>query len=188
MSDVPLVIMNRLSYYLYGLITVEAKNDNRQTLPAIFFSEPINDSSNEILQEEFKHAIITTSCEMSKKRTVYLVRPIPEMGVNIPRTLSRNLLFGHNRMDIKITLEEYHQRHKLVWEAQDQAADQCGVRILNPLPYLCDEKYCYGSRNGRPLYYDDNHLSEYGNKYLVPMFDQVFKDSNVQGISIENKN
>ena len=119
--------------------------------------------------------MVKTACMLSAQRAVYLVRPIPEMGINVPKTLARNLTFGL-KDDIKITIEEYHERHKLVWEAQDQAAEQCGVKILDPLPYLCDDQYCYGSRNGRPLYYDDDHLSEYGNKYLVPMFEQVFRD------------
>jgi len=29
---------------------------------------------------------------------------------------------------------------------------------------------------GLPLYYDDHHLSERGNKLLVPMFREVFDD------------
>lgn len=58
---------------------------------------------------------------------------------------------------------------------QDMAAEQCGVKILNPLPYLCDDQYCYGSMNGHSLYFDDDHLSEYGGKLLIPMFDQIFK-------------
>jgi hypothetical protein len=104
------------------------------------------------------------------------MRPVPEMSIDIPKTLSRNIIFGRGNDDIKITLDEYHQRNTLVWQAQDLAAEQCGVKILNPLPYLCDEQYCYGSKNGRPLYYDGDHLSEYGNKFLVPMFEQVFTD------------
>jgi hypothetical protein len=48
------------------------------------------------------------------------------------------------------------------------------VKILNPLPYLCDDQKCDGTRDGMPLYVDDNHLSERGNRLLVPMFKQVF--------------
>ncbi len=50
-----------------------------------------------------------------------------------------------------------------------------GAKILNPLSYLRDDEYCYGFKNGRPLYYDD-HLSEYGNKFLVPMFEKIFSN------------
>ena len=51
---------------------------------------------------------------------------------------------------------------------------ECGVEILNPLPYLCDNKVCYGSIAGKPLYLDNDHLNEYGSRYLTPMFDPVF--------------
>ncbi|MBE0472552.1 MAG: acyltransferase, partial [Methyloprofundus sp.] len=104
-------------------------------------------------EDEFVKKIVSTSCAYTKKnRPVYLTRPIPSMPVDVPKTLTRDLIFGRGSQDIKITLEEYHQRHKLVWEAQDQAAEQCGVKILDPLPYLCDDQYCYGSRDLRPLY------------------------------------
>ena len=54
--------------------------------------------------------------------------------------------------------------------------ENTGAEILNPLPYLCDDEKCYGSINGKPIYYDDDHMSESGNKLLVPMFSSVFDD------------
>ncbi|MEA1988676.1 MAG: acyltransferase family protein [Pseudomonadota bacterium] len=174
-NSLPLVIVNRTSVYLNGPLPEEANRTNRLVAPLVYFSVETKDSSNSTLKNEFKNSIITTSCEISKKRPVYLMRPIPEMGVDVTKTLSRDILFGLGNNDIKVSLADYHQRHKVVWEAQDEAAEKCGVKILNPLPYLCDEQYCYGSKNGRPLYYDDDHLSEYGNKFLVPMFEEVFK-------------
>ncbi|WP_454776538.1 SGNH hydrolase domain-containing protein [Janthinobacterium tructae] len=54
------------------------------------------------------------------------------------------------------------------------ATQHCGVKILDPLPYLCHDGRCYASKDGRPLYFDDDHLSEYGNKLLIPLFQQVF--------------
>ena len=169
----PLILMSRLTRALIG------GNEDEMSLqgkPHIYFTEEIEDGFNPVFQAQFKASLIETSCMLAEQRPVYLVRPIPEMGVDVPKTLARNILFGRGSDDVKITLDEYHQRHKFVWDAQDQAAEQCGVKILNPLPYLCDDTYCYGSRDGRPLYYDDDHLSEYGNKFLVPMFEQVFKD------------
>ena len=49
-----------------------------------------------------------------------------------------------------------------------------GWFLLMPHECLCDEQYCYGSRDGWPLYYDDDHLSEFGSRLLVPMFAQMF--------------
>lgn len=169
---VPVVLVSRLTRALIGSNEEPASKG----VPHIYFKEPANDGFSESYQAEFRKAQIETACMLAQQHPVYLVRPIPEMGVHVPNTLVRNMQFRRNKDDIKITLEEYHERHAFVWQAQDMAAEQCGVKILDPLPYLCDEQYCYGSRDGRPLYYDDDHLSEYGNKFLVPMFEQVFRD------------
>lgn len=177
-KNTPLVLVSRTSTYLMGPNEPEAQVEAKYAF--IHFSKPYVYRSEEGYAEEFQSVLTSTACRLAKDRPVYLMRPIPEFGINISVALSRNFLLGRNAEDIKITLEKYHQRNKLVWEAQDKAAVQCGVKILNPLPYLCDDKYCYGSKNGRPLYYDDDHLSEYGNKFLVPIFEQVFRDQQVQ--------
>ncbi|WP_227804042.1 SGNH hydrolase domain-containing protein [Marinomonas profundi] len=172
-ENIPVVLTSRLTRALVG---GNEEGVNAQGRPQIYFTKEVSNGFSPAFQAEFRKSLIETSCLLVKKRPVYLVRPIPEIAINVPATLARNMLFGRGDDDIKITLADYHQRNKLVWDAQDQAAQQCGVKILDPLPYLCDDEYCYGSRDGRPLYYDDDHLSEYGNKFLVPMFEQVFKD------------
>lgn len=171
-TKTPVVMTIRLGYYLIG------PNENEIHNPAGFFTEPVKLDSPQYPEftEQFKQAYTETACTIQQNHQVYLVRPIPEIGVHVPDTLVRNIMLRRDSSDIKITLEEYHERHALTWAMQDEAAEKCGVKILNPLPYLCDDKYCYGSKDGRPLYYDDDHLSEYGNKFLVPMFEQVFTD------------
>ena len=62
-----------------------------------------------------------------------------------------------------------------MWAAQDAARYQCGIKILDRLPYLCHDGRCYGNRDEHPLYHDNNHLSECGNKLLAPMFAEVFR-------------
>ena len=76
--------------------------------------------------------------------------------------------------DISVPLADYRRRNAWVWAAQDAAHARCGVRILDPLPVLCHDGRCDGSRQGVPLYADDNHLSESGNKLLAPMFRAVY--------------
>ncbi|MBD3800599.1 MAG: acyltransferase, partial [Campylobacterales bacterium] len=175
-NNVPLIIVNRLGFAVFG--PNEVFEPTRHNHPTIYFSE-IHEFVNASFINEFKKNYLDGMCILSKKNPVYLVRPIPEMGIDVPKTLSRNIMFGRGNEDIKITLAEYHERQKLIYQIQDEAAEKCGVKILDPLPYLCDDQYCYGSKNGRPLYYDDDHLSEYGNKFLVPMFEQVFKDHKI---------
>ena len=75
---------------------------------------------------------------------------------------------------VGVSVADYQRRNAPFWRAQDAAKERCGAKILDPLPYLCPDGHCYGDKDGRPLFYDDNHLSEYGNKLLVPLFAQVF--------------
>lgn len=129
----------------------------------------LDDSKTDYLQN-----IVNTACIVASSRPVWLVRPLPEMSVEVPRISAYRYMLGRSIEDISVTLTEYHLRHKLVWEAQDKAAAQCGVRILDPLPYICDTNKCSGLYAERPLYYDADHLSEYGNEFLVSMFRKVF--------------
>lgn len=163
-----LFVMNRSA--------VSTMGGNKDAPRPMGYFDSIYQAPNEVLNKQFFHQLVKTMCTIKNSDRVYLVRPYPEMEVNVPKALSRALLFGKQDPLISISLEEYHERHKLVWAAQDEAARQCGVHILDPLPYLCHDGRCWGSKAGRPLYSDDNHLSEYGNKLLVPMFKQVWEE------------
>ena len=167
-GNVPVVVVHRLSFYAFG------ENDSStEAVPLVFFSRLHPSVTSEFLRE-FAGKVTGMACQMARHRTVYLVRPIPEMKVDVPKSMARSLLLGQDK-DISIALAAYHQRHALVWAAQDAARERCGVKILDPLPYLCPDGRCQGARNGRPLYHDDDHLSDYGNKLLVTMFAEVFQ-------------
>ncbi len=166
--DIPVVIINRHAQYSLGANGVNTE----KKVPSVFFSRPYTQPEPAFLKEYAQH-LTATVCSIAKDHPVYLVRPIPEMGVDVPKTMARAAMHGKFE-GVSISLAEYHQRQDFIWAAQDAARDQCGVKILDPLPYLCHDGRCYGAQNGRPLYYDNNHLSEFGNKLLVPMFATVF--------------
>lgn len=169
-ADIPVVVINRYAQAAMG------HNEDRHlvNVPQVYFSKTVDSATPEFLAE-FGQSMTQSACELAKYRTVYMVRPIPEMGFNVPKTLSRRMIVGLDN-DLSIPIEAYRQRNDWVWAAQDAARDQCGIKILDPTPYLCRDGRCYGSLNGRPIYSDDDHLSEFGNKLLVPMFAQVFKN------------
>ncbi|MDO8250235.1 MAG: acyltransferase family protein [Rhodoferax sp.] len=171
-KEIPLVIVNRTSLYAMGHNEAGSKDFNT---PLVYFTRP-SDVPSPAFLAEFAQRLTDTACQLAKQRQVYLVRPFPEMGVNVPHTARAMVVRGQTE-EVSISLTDYHQRHDVVWAAQDAAREQCGVEILDPLPYLCWDGRCHGTKDGRPLYYDDNHLSEFGNKLLVPMFAQVFESS-----------
>ena len=44
------------------------------------------------------------------------------------------------------------------------------VRIWDPLPALCTRDTCSAKVHGKPLFFDSDHLSAYGNDVLLPFF------------------
>ncbi len=45
-----------------------------------------------------------------------------------------------------------------------------GASVWDPLPLLCDAHSCTPTQQGRPLFFDADHLSGYGNRVLLPSF------------------
>jgi len=168
----PLIVVNRTSVYAMGELPMPGVNYPGR--PTVYFTKQFETPATEFLQEFHQH-YVASACELSEHHPLYLVRPIPEMMSSVPQLLGRAMLLG-KQVELSITRSAYEQRNAAVWAAQDEAAARCGARILNPLPYLCDENNCYGSRNGWPLYVDDDHLSEFGNRLLIPMFAQIFAE------------
>ena len=169
-SNIPLIIISRYATTAFG-----HKNfllDQNVDVPESYFSKVPARTTPEFLDEFARH-ITQSACNLAKQHMVYLVRPIPEMGIDVPRVLSRRMVMGTTG-DLSIPMESYRKRNAWVWAAQDAARAQCGIKILDSTAYLCNDDRCFGSKNGHPLYYDDNHLSEFGNKLLVPMFATIF--------------
>ncbi len=163
----PVVVINRHGQYVFGDIV----DDAHPSTPWIYFTKRYA-TPEPAFKKEYTDRLVAMACRLAKDHPVYLVRPVPEMDRDVPST-ARAMVWGERR-EVGITLASYHRRHDFIWAAQDAARDQCGARILDPLPYLCEDGMCHGSRDGRPLYFDDDHMSEYGNKLLVPMFAEVF--------------
>jgi hypothetical protein len=162
-GDVPVVIVNRHAQYARG----QNEDSAQANSPWVSFSRPYAKTEAAFLDEYAQH-LTEVSCKLARTRKVYLVRSIPEMGTHVPDS-ARAMVFGI-RKDVSVSLIDYHARNDFSWAGQDAARAQCGVQILDPLPYLCWDGVCHGSKDGRPMYSDDNHLSEFGNKLLVPMF------------------
>ena len=163
------VIINRYAVQAFGPNELHDGTSE----PRAYFTKIHTQATAEYLNE-FSRAITQTACELAKHRQVYLMRPVPEMGIDVPKTLARRMSFGVTS-DASIPMADYQRRNGWVWAAQDAARDNCGVAILDPLPYLCKGGQCFGNQGGRSLYYDDDHLSEYGNKVLAPMYLDAFR-------------
>lgn len=118
-----------------------------------------------------------TVCEIAQNHPVYIVRPIPEMPFSVYKGLNLNQRLFRHAADISIPLADYEKRNRLANFTIEAAAKRCHATVIDPTPALCPGGNCMGSRNGVPLYFDDNHLVDAGNQQLKDLFKTVFKGS-----------
>lgn len=169
-SEIPVFWVARSSVYLYGQSNPARIKNIFDTQPLIYFSDESYEVVTPQLFNELELALVNTLNQINSKRKVYLLLPIPEMRVNVPKSLSKSLMMGENNKIISIDKKQYFDRNGEVIKLLKKMESLNSIFILDPTKYLCDLDKCYGQYNGRPLYYDGDHLSEFGNKKLTPMF------------------
>jgi peptidoglycan/LPS O-acetylase OafA/YrhL len=167
---IPVFVINRTSDYAYGPIGDSAQSNH----PLVYFSN-VHDRPDPAFLAEFAQHLVDAACTLAKLHPVYMVRPVPEMPFDVPATMTRQLMFKRGTSELSISLDDYLKRNAMVWRAQDTAAAQCGVHVLDPLPTLCSSGRCWATDHLRPLYFDADHFSEYGDERLVPMFRAAFE-------------
>ena len=173
--NIPVIIISRISSHIHGANEFEGF---QQKHPRHFVDREFN-KINDSYRMNITSNMINTICEFNTNNPTYLVRPTPEMREYVPDQMFQSLIkrdqINKDQRLTMISRAEYNSRHSMSFSMQDEAVKKCGVKILDPIPYFCDEEYCYGDINGTPPYYDDDHLSSYGAELISPIYDEVFK-------------
>lgn len=167
-KDVPVIIVNRFSYYLHGFNEGIRKNVGLEYLDVP--PEDFKNGETPVFQRELTKSL----CRYAAQRKTYVLKPVAEMGQDVPKTLARSLMIKNAVPDISVSKESYTRRHADILSALDDAHQSCGVILLDPWPYLCEQNICPALHDGRPLYFDDDHLSLWGSGFLEPLFAEVF--------------
>lgn len=163
-AEVPLVIGSRFSAQVHG------PNEMANDVYGVVYEEPRPEETGMSDHALYQERLVESLCEVSAQRKTYVLRPIPEMREHIPRTVVRQLITGQE-LGFTLPMQEYQARHAVVNEALERAERECGVVLLDTPAYLCpDGRHCLAVLDDRPLYRDDDHLSEFGNRLLIPMF------------------
>lgn len=166
-NDVPVFLASRTSWYVYPKL---GSNLKQYQGPRIYFTKPHSQPSAEFY-DEFKVYVNKTVKELMLNHPVYLIQPTPEIGKHIPKELSKNILFNIEGSDLSFDLDKYHQRNDNLRRLFNEVAQENNITVLDPIPYLCDHSRCIAELDGLPIYYDDHHISEYGNKLIAPLFE-----------------
>lgn len=98
---------------------------------------------------------------------VIFVEPIPEVGWNVPRFVSRELLNGNKIKDLSTSLDVYLSRNKKILDIVNEIKNPKFLSIKSKDLFCSKHKRrCYlGDTN--IFYMDDDHLSYYGSKKLA---------------------
>lgn len=108
----------------------------------------------------------------SRGKAVTVLGTIPPLGINIPDCLARNHmpLSGAEACEIDADVVRSHLQYADS-EIERIAAKHAGVCTYLPQRALCATGACIGSRDGRILYANDDHVSTEGALFLSRHFD-----------------
>lgn len=104
-------------------------------------------------------------------KKVILLYPVPEQGWNVPRVMAKRLFFSGEGVELSVSHASFKARNARVIAAFDALPDHPNLMRVEPETVLCDTFVpgrCVGSLNQKALYYDDDHLSNYGASLIVP--------------------
>lgn len=163
-NNIPIVLAGRWAWYLSG----ETDKDRINNPPPYFTG------SYEEKISQFKNDLIKTIEELKKtvKTNIYILLPIPEIDKNVPDAVVKRLSKKDKEL-VKITKEQYLLRTNNIRKVIFEISKEFDIQLLDPSDFLCDDFFCYAEYQDRPIYYDNDHLSEYGNKLLIPMFEKI---------------
>ena len=154
------------------------------------YLEPIN-FKTETLEQRQKYMIegIKSSAKsiLEKGNTLILVYPVPEMGFDVPKkSFKKNTLLYYSKREIEISIltgsyEVYKNRNKMIFETLDSIQGPNVYRVY-PHKSFCDTvvvNRCVANNKEHLFYYDDDHFSLEGSKYVVKDIMKVIKQIEV---------
>jgi hypothetical protein len=139
-------------------------------LPNINYSEAMRSEIIESIQKI-----------LSADKTVFLIYPVPEMGWDVSRILSRHLLVnGVVSLDVaSVSYKRFLERNKSAIEALDAIVGGENLVRIRPDKVLCNtylRDRCVAHIDGQALYFDNNHLNNKGAELVLK--EVIYKLSN----------
>lgn len=101
-------------------------------------------------------------------KTVVLVKPVPEVGYDVPTTLALQRWSAPDvANELSRPMAMYNDRTASFAAAFDPNRLPPSAIIIDPTLDFCDATTCRTVRDGKPLYYDDDHVSLSGARIMA---------------------
>lgn len=166
-SHIPVLVVNRANAIFQG----QPENDPSGA-PTRYVQHP-HDAFDALYFQEMETAYLSTLNKLSQSHPVFVTRPTPEAPINVVNLASRVKQYALDDSQLKIRRADYMKRSKLTWHAQDKAAEQFGIHLIDLSSFFCDQQFCHFTDQGMPLFRDDDHMSWNASKQLAPLFQQA---------------
>jgi peptidoglycan/LPS O-acetylase OafA/YrhL len=124
-------------------------------------------------QEMYAQALThTVSFLTSTGKHLILFIDWPELGFDPRSCLPRPFtLFSSRRPLCAVARDQVDARNRAYRELLfGLPKDFSGLKVFDPMPFLCDSSACYAMKDGHLLYSDDNHVSIAGAAYLAQKY------------------
>jgi peptidoglycan/LPS O-acetylase OafA/YrhL len=154
-ADIPIILASRYALYLEGENSLEMMEPN-----STHIKKPYG-----LFEQDMKNTI----CKYSAHNPVFILQPIPDYQDNIPKLMAKKAI-TNQQVEESAPLSDYISRQGKIRNVIQKTALSCGTEIIDPKDTLCTEEKCVYAIDEKPIYTDANHLSEYGNKFLTPLF------------------
>lgn len=99
-----------------------------------------------------------------KKVTIF--EPVPRAPFSVPQWAAKMQLRAPGT-DLFVDLDEYRELHREVIAMIDRVAKRSDAQVVRTSDILCDKTSCRLTKEGKSLYFDRHHLSNFGAAYLV---------------------
>lgn len=165
------IVASRWSYYAWSgdayMGGGESSSRRRFSAGRVPLDAPVEERGNSIIQAYVES--VQLLLQMGQR--VILVYPIPAQRRDVPRQRAMGLWFeGGGAPDISTEYSYVAQQDSAVMKAFDEIGVHENLVRIRPDRMFCNTfvaNGCAGTEEGRLLYIDDNHLSNYGTRYLI---------------------
>jgi peptidoglycan/LPS O-acetylase OafA/YrhL len=109
---------------------------------------------------------------LARGKTVWLLLQVPELGFPMDQCAGRPVSFSsHVRTPCAVPKDDVVQRQAEYRRVVDDVKkSHPALHVFDPMPTLCDNRWCYGEMDHVLMYVDDNHLSRAGSLLFASKF------------------
>ncbi|CAH7461961.1 Acyltransferase [Vibrio chagasii] len=162
-KSTPVIISQRYSLYINGDNKVNGTGDKFINVrPSSLSEKNINfELESKNLLNEFKNNLI----KLSQDRKAYIISPIPEMTVNIPKSIIKDKIVD-KRNYYGVSRDDFNTRNKEINTLLKEVDNISNVKVIDASSSFCDSVNCDAVKDNNIIYRDADHLSSYGAREL----------------------